>query len=122
MNNKLKFVESGKCSCKQQKTKEKIHNKYVVFGCGVMGHGQRIITDTEFVSSKGKKIKAASVVLTREKMYQNILTGKTYFKINGKIQLPIILLKHKDIEIVRKQVHNQIDEFFDSYKNVNRRN
>ena len=47
MNNKLKFVESGKCSCKQQKTKEKIHDKYVVFGCGVMGHGQRIITDTE---------------------------------------------------------------------------
>jgi hypothetical protein len=84
--------------------------KHAVIGVGTIGYNR---------IQPAKNGHVGMVVLPREKWYKNTKTNKIFYKRDGYIYLPIVQISSTNIEIIRKKLHNAINDCLNAFISVN---
>jgi hypothetical protein len=84
-----------------------MNNKHVVFAIGVIGTNRA-------------NIKNVTVSIPKQKWYKNLDTNKVSWKKDGVIYLPVRQITSKNIDVIRKIIHEQVDECINKYVDINK--
>lgn len=83
---------------------------HAIIGVGILGTNR---------ANENQKGMVSMAHIVRETWIENTITNKISWKKNGFILLPIVQIKSKEIERVRKKLHEYIDQMVDQYSKQN---